>query len=119
LTAGVSLSQEGQSVALTLVGSSTALATVAGDTASYREVLAGTDLSYVSRSDGVEEVATLESSEAPTALRYRMSTSGLTPRAEPGGSIVLLDEAGTVLFWLPAPVAYQEAVVALARTHFP
>ncbi len=109
LSAGVSLSKEGDSVAFTLLGATTAPAAIAGSTATYHEVLPSTDLSYVSRADGVEELATLKDAKAPSRLVYQLSASGLTPRQEVDGSIALRDAQGATRFLIPAPVAYPSS----------
>lgn len=120
LSAGVSLSDEGHSLAFTLVGALTAPAAVSGSTASYGEVLPSTNLSYVSQSSGVEEFATLKDTGAPSELTYRLSGStGLQPREQPDGSIVLVDERGATWFTIPAPVAFARAAGAGAGRALP
>jgi RHS repeat-associated protein len=108
LSSGVSVSSGGQSVSFALEGASTALPSVSGDTASYQGVLPSTDLSYVSQSSGVREIATLQDTGAPTQLRYSLSLSaGLSPRQQSDGSIALVDDQGAVWFTIPAPVAFR------------
>ena len=113
LSAGVSLSDQGHSLAFTLVGASTALPTVEGGTATYSGVLPSTDLSYVSQSSGVEEVATLKDTQAPSELTYQLSGStGLTPRQQPDGSVAMVDQQGATWFTIPVPVAFPRAAGA-------
>jgi RHS repeat-associated protein len=110
LSASVSIASEGHSLAFTLAGASMAIPTVSGSTASYREVLPSTDLSYVSDPSGVEELATLNDSAAPDSLTYQLSGSqGLLPRQQPNGSIAFVDEEGSSWFTIPAPVAFASA----------
>jgi RHS repeat-associated protein len=110
LSSGVSLSYGGSTVSFSLQGAAASLPSVSGDTASYPEVLSATDLSYVSVAQGVQEVVTLKSAEAPSQLRYSLSLpSGISPRQEGDGSIALVDGEGQVLFTIPAPTAYRPA----------
>jgi len=116
----VSLSDQGRSLAFTLVGASTALPAVNGGTATYSGVLPSTDLSYVSQSSGVEEVATLEDTQAPSELSYQLSGStGLEPRQQPDGSIAMVDQQGATWFTIPAPVAFPRAAGAGAGRALP
>jgi RHS repeat-associated protein len=110
LANGVTLTdQAGHSVSFSLAGAASALPTVSGDTATYAGVLPGTDLSYASESAGVQEVATLKGTEAPTELRYSLSaTGGLSPQRRANGAIALVGEDGTVWFTIPAPRAFVE-----------
>jgi RHS repeat-associated protein len=107
LSTGVSLSDEGRSVSFSLEGASSAFPSVSGNTATYAGVLPSTDLSYISETTGVQELATLASSAAPAELRYELSTSGgLSPERETDGSIALVDEQSHVWFTIPAPRAF-------------
>jgi RHS repeat-associated protein len=107
LSTGVTLTEAGRSVSFSLQGAVSSLPSVTGDTATYANVLAATDLSYVSESAGVQEIATLENSQAPDQLRYALSTSGgLSPQREADGSIALVDEQGNVWFTIPTPRAF-------------
>jgi RHS repeat-associated protein len=108
LSSGVSLTSAGGSVSFSLLGAAGSLPSVAGDTASYAEVLPSTDLSYVSEPTGVQELVTLKDASAPEQLRYSLSLpAGMSPREEADGSIALLDGEGDVVFAIPAPTAYR------------
>jgi RHS repeat-associated protein len=107
LTAGVSVSEQGRSVSFTLMGAGTSPPAVEGNVARFGRVLAGTDLTYVSEDNGVEELATLTGASAPTRLSYQLSlSSGLSPRRVGDGSLELVDGQGTVWFVLPVPFAF-------------
>ncbi len=113
LPSGVSLSYQGQSVSFSMQGALTSLPSVSGDTATYRDVLASTDLSYVSEPTGVREIVTLKDAGAPTQLRYSLALpAGMTPHAEADGSIALVDSEGAVLFTIPAATAYRPSAGA-------
>lgn len=108
LSSGVSLTYRGSTVSFSLEGAAASLPSVSGDTASYPEVLSATDLSYVSVSQGVQEIATLKNAEAPSQLRYSLLLpSGLSPRRDGDGSIVLVNGEGRVVFTIPVPRAYR------------
>jgi RHS repeat-associated protein len=104
LSSGVTLSDQGGSVSFSLAGASSAFPLVSGQTATYRDVLPATDVSYVSQPTGVQELVTLKSSEAPEKLRYTLSTGGgLSPERETDGSIAFVNGQGGVSFRMPAP----------------
>jgi RHS repeat-associated protein len=110
LSSSVTLSEAGRSVSFSLEGAASGLPSVSGNTATYANVLPATDLSYVSASGGVQELATLENGEAPETLRYDLSTTGgLTPHLEADGAVALTDEEGVVQFTIPAPKAFPGA----------
>jgi RHS repeat-associated protein len=113
LSSSVSLTYQGSTVSFALEGASAALPAISGDTASYPEALASTDLSYVSEPGGVQEVVTLKNGEAPSQLRYSLSLpAGMTPRSQADGSIALVDSSGDVVFTIPAATAYRPSAGA-------
>ena len=92
LSSAVSLTAAGRSVSFALEGAREVLPSVSGSRATYAEALASTDFGYLSSSTGVQETATLRDQLAPTELRFALSTStGLSPRQAPDGSIELAD----------------------------
>jgi RHS repeat-associated protein len=113
LSKGVSLSSAGGSVSFALKGAREVMPSVSGETATYSEALASTDFEYDSISSGVQETATLKNTEAPSELRFALTTSGgLQPRRLSDGTVQLLDSAGTPWFTIPAPVAYRPSAGA-------
>jgi RHS repeat-associated protein len=120
LTAGVSVSEQGQSVSFTLMGAGTSPPAVEGDVARFGRVLPGTELSYVSRDDGVEELATLTGESAPARLSYQLSLSaGLSPRRLGDGALELVDAGGTAWFVIPVPLAFPAGAGAGAGRPLP
>ena len=109
LTSGVSLASGRGSVSFALAGAGARLPSVSGAAATSREVLTATDLQYVSLPTGVEEIATLKGSLAPSQLSYQLTGSaGLTASQDASGAITLTGNQGAA-FAIPAPVAYPVA----------
>jgi RHS repeat-associated protein len=108
LSNGVSLTSEGRSLTFALQDGRESLPVASGDTATYGEALASTDIEYVSTSSGVLELAKLKDASAPNEMRFALSTSaGLHAQRDADGTIELLDGQGKVWFRIPAPVAYR------------
>jgi RHS repeat-associated protein len=83
---------------------------VATDTATYRNVLPGVDVSYTAQNQGVKEKLSLASSLSPSSFTYSLRTSaGLTARQNPSRGIDLLDKSGTVQFSFEPPFVYEAA----------
>ncbi len=107
ITAGVGISEAGESLSFTLKGASTTPAEVSGSRASFRSVLPATNLEYLSQATGVEELATLENPSAPAALVYESTTSiGLRPMKLANGFIAFDEADGITRFVVPAPLAF-------------
>jgi hypothetical protein len=77
------------SISASVPASITARATGASLRA-YAGAFSGADLTYESRPDGVKETIVVSAPTSATAFSFDLATSGLTPRAEPDGSISLL-----------------------------
>jgi|GEM_PF-685730 len=90
---------------------------VDGATATYRQVLPGTDLELVARPDGVKETLILASPQAGSAWVFPLTLRGVTARISSAGSVELVDDAGTVLASIPP--AYMEDSSVDAKTGLP
>jgi hypothetical protein len=101
---------EGRELSLTPVGMLPARATPAGNQATYRQVLPATDLQYLFGPDDVKELITLHSPAAARgAWRFRPEATGLEPREDGLGNILLLDEAGNRRLEMARPMIYDAA----------
>jgi RHS repeat-associated protein len=108
LSSGMSVTAGANSLSFALQDGKEALPIVAGDTATYKEALAGTDFQYLSNSNGVKETALLKDASAPQALRFTLSASpGLSAREDGDGAIEVLDQQGVMQFRIPAPEALR------------
>jgi RHS repeat-associated protein len=88
-----------------LIGASASSSpSVEGATATYREALPETSLSYTAHFDSVREDIILHSDAAPTSFAFSVVTSaGLQPRLLRDGAVVLADEGGRTRFRFGAP----------------
>jgi YD repeat-containing protein len=101
-TAVVTVSNDpGHQVAFGLQGAAAVPAVVAGDTATFPGVLAGTDLVESATADGVKEALVLHSASAPTSWLFPLHLNGLTPQLSADGSVQLVDAAGVVRQRIP------------------
>jgi RHS repeat-associated protein len=88
-------------VSYALDGAAKAQAKVDGHTATYQDVLPGTDLTLTSTAVGVKEALVLHSADVATSWLFPLDLTGLTPKLETGGSVALVDAAGTVRAHIP------------------
>ncbi|WP_203734089.1 ricin-type beta-trefoil lectin domain protein [Paractinoplanes durhamensis] len=91
----------GHTMAYDLAGAAAVPAVVDGDTATYPEILPGTDLELRSLNDGLKETIVLKSPAAGNEWLFPLKLEGLTPKAQPDGSIDLLTAAGAVAMRVP------------------
>jgi RHS repeat-associated protein len=106
----VRLSEDGQWVSYTLLGTDTQSADVEGGTASYEGVGGKLAVDLTSTSSGVKELITLEDASAPRRYRYRLETSAdLEPRLEGDGKIQVVGLGNEVFATLPAPTVADDA----------
>ncbi|MFJ5772708.1 DNRLRE domain-containing protein [Streptomyces sp. NPDC093094] len=98
-------SAEGHTVTLGLEGAKGALAPVAkGDTVTYRDAVAGADLSYEVGAGRVKENITLaERPSGPVRFTFTLDADGLTPKADEDGSIAFYGEGTSPVLVIPAP----------------
>jgi hypothetical protein len=117
----VRLGRDGKELALTWP---TALPAprLAGDTATYPDVLPGVDLRMQATAVGYSEVLVVKTREAAanpalTAIRLGLATTGLTVTADAAGNLSARDAAGTLVFGAPAPLMWDSAPPADAATN--
>ena len=92
-----------------LAGAARVRGTVAGPTATYRGVLAATDLTETDTATGIAERLILRSAKAPSTWLFPLALTGLTPHMRPDGSIWLVDASGAVRGVIPAGLARDSA----------
>jgi hypothetical protein len=96
--------------------------TIAGATATYRNVLSGVNLAVTAEATGgfsevfVVRDAAAAASPALSALTFATRTRGLALRAGLGGTIVATARDGAVIFAAPAPRMWDSAVTPGAKT---
>jgi large repetitive protein len=91
----------GETISYRLASGSFGAPDVTGSTATYRSVLAQTDLELQTFADGVKETLVLNSPDAPSSWTFPLTLSGLTPRLAEDGSIELTNTAGAVVARFP------------------
>ncbi|NUP15658.1 MAG: DNRLRE domain-containing protein [Streptomyces sp.] len=98
-------SADGHTVTLGLEGAKGLLDPVAkGDTVTYRDAVAGADLSYEVGAGRVKENITLtERPDGPLKFVFTLDTDGLTPKAGKDGSIAFHGEGTNPVLVIPAP----------------
>jgi hypothetical protein len=93
---------------------------LAGDTATYPEVLAGVDLQVRADVAGFAEQLVVKSAVAAAnpalaSLTFPLVTRGLSLRAEPDGSLRALDETGRPVFEAPQPMMWDSPAEPTGR----
>ncbi|MBA2947606.1 golvesin C-terminal-like domain-containing protein [Streptomyces himalayensis] len=98
-------SADGHAVTLGLEGAKGSLDPLAkGDTVTYRDAVAGADLSYEVGPGRVKENITLaERPDDPVKFTFTLDTDGLTPKAAKDGSIAFYGEGANPVLVIPAP----------------
>ncbi|WP_326549262.1 LamG-like jellyroll fold domain-containing protein [Micromonospora sp. NBC_01813] len=107
----------GGSMGWSLAGAAAVTPVVDGETATYPEVFPGTDLELVARPDGVKETLILASPQAGSEWVFPLTLDGVTARAGAGGSVELVDDAGSVVASIPP--AFMEDSSVDAETGLP
>jgi RHS repeat-associated protein len=98
-------SADGHTVTLGLESSKASLTPVAkGDTVTYRDAVAGADLSYEVGAGRVKEnILLAERPDGPVKFTFTLDTDGLTPKASKDGSIAFYGEGTSPVLVIPAP----------------
>jgi RHS repeat-associated protein len=91
----------GETMAYDLAGAAPVPAVVHGDTATYPEILPGTDLELQSLNDGLKETIVLKSPAAGNEWVFPLKLEGLTARKQADGSIDLVAASGSVAMRIP------------------
>ncbi|WP_245914268.1 PA14 domain-containing protein [Amycolatopsis sulphurea] len=101
----------GHTASLALDQAAPAQAAVKGDSVTYSEVAAGTDLEYEVTPGAVKETVKLKRPPADgrSSWRFKLNTGGLTPKLEANGSVTLADEAGKAKLVLPPVETWDSA----------
>ncbi|MDF5759204.1 LamG-like jellyroll fold domain-containing protein [Spongiactinospora sp. TRM90649] len=113
------IGEEGRSVAMTWPGS-LPKPSLAGDTATYAEVLPGVDLKVTASVLGFSEVLVVKSREAAAdpALReldFGLRADGLSVRKTDSGGLSAVTESGTEVFHAPAPRMWDSSATPTAE----
>ena len=101
----------GHTASLALDQATAATAAVQGDSVSYPEVAAGTDLDYEVTPGAVKETIKLKRPPADgrSSWKFKLTTGGLTPKLEKNGSVTLADQAGAAKIVLPPIETWDSA----------
>ena len=92
---------------------------LAGDTATYPEVLPGVDLVVRAEPDSFAQMLVVKHRQAAanpslSRIAWNVSTEGLTVRTRPDGVVEAVDQAGEVAFLAPAPLMWDSPAPAPA-----
>jgi RHS repeat-associated protein len=105
-------------VAFSLAGANAGVAAAAGSTITYPAILNGTNLQYQLGKDTLKELLILAQSpslsQAPTHYEFPMTLTGLTPHANPDGSISITDPGGTEVYRIPMGTMWDSHVDPLS-----
>ncbi|WP_205327378.1 LamG domain-containing protein [Glycomyces sp. YM15] len=107
-------SPEGGTVALTWPGT-LPVPVIAGDTATYAEVLAGVDLQVTSNVDGFTYALIVKNAEARdnpalASIDIGISSEGLTVAQDANGAVVATDAAGETVFTAPGAFMWDASL---------
>ncbi|GIF05003.1 LamG-like jellyroll fold domain-containing protein [Actinoplanes siamensis] len=91
----------GRSMAYDLAGAAAVPAVVNGSTATYRDILPGTDLELRTTNDGLKETLVLDSPAAGNEWVFPLKLQGLTARTGKNGSLDLVAADGSVAMQVP------------------
>ncbi|MET8851450.1 PA14 domain-containing protein [Amycolatopsis sp. NPDC004625] len=101
----------GHTAGLALDRAAPATAAVEGDSVSYPEVAAGTDLDYEVTPGAVKETIKLKRppSDGRSSWRFKLTTGDLTPKLERSGAVTLADKNGVAKIVLPPIETWDSA----------
>lgn len=101
----------GHTAGLALDQAAPASAAVKGDSVTYPEVAAGTDLDYEVTPGAVKETIKLKRPPADgrSSWKFKLTTGDLTPKLEKNGSVTLADKAGVAKIVLPPIETWDSA----------
>ncbi|GGE96796.1 hypothetical protein D9V28_07205 [Mycetocola zhadangensis] len=113
----VTVTSEGHKVGFTLEGVAKGSAKVLStdenespdDTLIYEEVEPDVDLQYIVENAGVKEALVLHDVPSATSWSWLVDAGSLTPETREGGLVEFLDDDGTVVMTIPAPVAWDSS----------
>jgi hypothetical protein len=108
------LSQGGDSMAVSWPGGSLPVPSLSGPTATYADVLPGVNLLMTVTPTGVSELLQVTSAEAAanpalTPLAFQVAASGLSLSASASGTISAANSAGAVQYAAPPPQMWDSA----------
>ncbi|MEV6871487.1 PA14 domain-containing protein [Amycolatopsis sp. NPDC051128] len=101
----------GHTAGLALDQAAPATAAVKGDSVTYPEVAAGTDLDYEVTPGAVKETIKLKRlpSDGRSSWKFKLTTGDLTPKLEKNGSVTLADKSGAAKIVLPPIETWDSA----------
>ncbi|WP_240522093.1 PA14 domain-containing protein [Amycolatopsis vastitatis] len=101
----------GHTAGLALDQAAPATAAVKGDSVTYPEVAAGTDLDYEVTPGAVKETIKLKRPPADgrSSWRFKLTTGDLTPKLEKNGAVTLADKSGEAKIVLPPIETWDSA----------
>jgi hypothetical protein len=90
---------------------------LAGDSATYREVLPGVDLRVTATATGFTKVLVVKTRQAAAnpalaAVRFGLTTNGVSVKAAKDGGLEARDASGRVVFTSPAPAMWDSTETA-------
>ncbi|WP_285560060.1 LamG-like jellyroll fold domain-containing protein [Actinoplanes regularis] len=91
----------GYSMAYDLAGAAAVPAVVNGSTATYNDILPGTDLEVRTTNSGTKDTLILESPAAGNEWVFPLKLEGLTAKKQSDGSLDLVAADGKVAMWVP------------------
>lgn len=116
LSGPVTVGAGGQTVSFALEGAQ-GNPSASGSSASYAQALPEVDASYEEQATRLKEALTLESASAPTAYRYRLSTTGGLTAKLVAGTVVFADAQGHPRYVMPAPSIADSGARARPDSH--
>ncbi|WIY02434.1 PA14 domain-containing protein [Amycolatopsis mongoliensis] len=101
----------GHTAGLALDQAAPTAAAVKGDSVTYPEVAAGTDLDYEVTPGAVKETIKLKRPPADgrSSWKFKLTTGDLTPKLEKNGAVTLADQAGAAKIVLPPIETWDSA----------
>ncbi len=121
--AAMTVTRNGHSVSFGLVGASAERGELdqasedRADTLTYRSVAPETDLQYELDGGAVKEALVLHQPPEVTRWEWNLDPGKLTPVLHETGLLELIDEEGTVVMHIPAPVMWDSSAIEEERSN--
>ncbi|MBB5857214.1 RHS repeat-associated protein [Amycolatopsis umgeniensis] len=110
-TAVLQVESGGHTASLAMDKAAGSTAAVKGDSVTYPEVAAGTDLEYEVTPGAVKETIKLKRlpADGRSSWKFKLNTGGLTPKLDKNGTVVLADQAGAAKIVMPPIETWDSA----------